>query len=71
MEVEGAAAAITARASKVFLLRFPFGRLNLFLASLRDLVNTGGGTAEGRHDRVGLGKERLKVREEGGECPRQ
>jgi hypothetical protein len=46
-------------------------RLNLFLAPLRDLVTAGSGTAKGRHDRVGLGKERLEVRGEVGGCPQQ
>jgi hypothetical protein len=44
-------------------------RLDLFLAPLWDLVTAGGETAAGRHDRVGLGKERLEVRGEVGGMP--
>jgi hypothetical protein len=38
-------------------------RLELLLALFWDLVITGSGTAKGRHDRAGLGKERLEMRE--------
>jgi hypothetical protein len=39
--------------------------------ALRDLVIAGSGTARGRHDRVGLGKERLEMRGEARGCLRQ
>jgi hypothetical protein len=80
-KVEAAAAAFVARASKVLLLWLPFGRprfrdvegavsgaLTSSLLS-SDLVIAGSGTAKGRHDRAGLRKERLKMREEARGCP--
>jgi hypothetical protein len=45
-------------------------RQGLPLAFFWDPVTTGGGTAEGRHDRAGLGEDRLEARGEVGMCPR-
>jgi hypothetical protein len=83
-EVEGAAAAIAARASKVFLLRLPFGRphfrdaegaisgaLTSFLLPSGTLSPLAAEPL--RDDMTGLGSERRGSRQgkKWGECPRQ
>jgi hypothetical protein len=78
-EVEGAAVAIAARASKVFLLRLPFGRPRFrdaegaIFGALTSPCSPPLAAEPLRDDMTGLGSERRGSRrgEKWGECPRQ